>query len=337
MDTEFLLRWRSWNAQLPSLSELRIPRCYFPPDCDTSEYKLQLHLFSDASEVGYGVSSYLRTEFPGGQVHCAFMETDDFIMCLKRFFNRRGDVKELRCDNGSNFVGGQRELRKSLQEWNHAQIEEELIQRGCKWVFQPPTASNMSGVWERLVRSANTILKSILTTQIVTDVVLRTLLTEVERVLNGRPLIANSDDPNDLQPAHFLMQRKVISLLPEVFDQTDMFRRKWRQVQFLADLFWKRWLKEYLPTIQNRGKLRKVLPNVKPNALVLLVDDHTRGAVGTLVALSRPSQGRMAWCEPLKLRPRTLSILVPSRSYAYWRRTLNAYDNHELVTLNVLV
>jgi len=45
-----------------------------------------------------------------------------------------------------------------------------------------PTASSMSGVWERLVRSAKTVLKTILGAHLVTDVVLETLLTEVERV-----------------------------------------------------------------------------------------------------------------------------------------------------------
>lgn len=111
-----------------------------------------------------------------------------------------------------------------------------------------------------------------------TDVVLQTLLTEVERVLNGRALTANSDDPSDfepLTPAHFLMQRKVIGLPPGVFDKTDMYERKWRQVQFLANLFWERWLKEYLPILQPRGKWRKASPNVKPNALVLLVNNNT--------------------------------------------------------------
>ena len=124
------------------------------------------------------------------------MDTDEFIMCLRRFINRRGDVKELRCDNGSNFVGSQRELKKSLREWNQGQIERELIQRGCKWIFQPPTASSMSDVWEHMVRSSKTVLKSILGAQPVTDGVLGTLLTEVERILNGRALTANSDAPN---------------------------------------------------------------------------------------------------------------------------------------------
>jgi len=62
-------------------------------------------------------------------------------------------------------------------------------------------------------------------------------------------------------------------LPPGVFEKADGYhRKKWRQVQLLADLFWKRWLREYLPTLKTRGKWR--LTNLKPNALVLLVDDN---------------------------------------------------------------
>lgn len=174
------------------------------------------------------------------------MDTDGFVMCLRRFINRRGEVKEIRCDNGSNFVGAQRELKESLEKWNQGRIESELIQHDCKWIFQPPTASSISGVWERLVRSAKTVLKAILGVHVVIDVVLQTLLTEVERVLNGRALTADSDDPSDfelLTPGHFLMQRKVICLPSGVFDKSDMYKKKWRQVQYLANQFWERWLK----------------------------------------------------------------------------------------------
>ena len=104
------------------------------------------------------------------------------------------------------------------------------------------------------------------------------LLTEVERVLNGRALTANSEDPSDfepLTPGHLLMQRKVICLPPGVFDKSDMYKKKWRQVQYVANLFWERWLKEYLPILQTRTKWRKALPNVKQNALLLLVNDNT--------------------------------------------------------------
>ena len=73
--------------------------------------------------------------------------------------------------------------------------------------------------------------------------VLQTLLTEVERILNETALTVNSNDPNDLEPltpAHFLMQRKVFCLPHGVFDEADMFKKKWRPVQFLTELFWKK-------------------------------------------------------------------------------------------------
>ena len=92
----------------------------------------------------------------------------------------------------------------------------------------------MSGVWERLVRSAKTVLKAVLGGD------------EVKRILNGRALTANSDDPSDfepLKPAYFLMQRKVICLPPGVFDRCAMNKKKWRQVQYLANLVWERWSK----------------------------------------------------------------------------------------------
>ena len=46
------------------------------------------------------------------------MDTDDVMMCLRRFLNRCGEVIELRCDRGSNFVGAERELKEAINEWN---------------------------------------------------------------------------------------------------------------------------------------------------------------------------------------------------------------------------
>ena len=109
------------------------------------------------------------------------------------------------------------ETCEEIKQWDQQKIDRELLQPGCKWICQPPTASSMSGIWERLVHSAKTVLKAILGTQLVTEPVLQMLLTEVERVLNGRALTANSDNLNDLQPltpSHFLMQRKTICLTP---------------------------------------------------------------------------------------------------------------------------
>ena len=71
-------------------------------------------------------------------------------------------MKEIRSDNGINFVGAEREIRESLHRMNYRKLENDLMQRGCKWVFHPPGASHMSGVWERLVRTVRRSLKAIL-------------------------------------------------------------------------------------------------------------------------------------------------------------------------------
>ena len=68
------------------------------------------------------------------------LESDCFINVLRRFVNRRGPPKTLHSDNGTNFVGAEREIKEAIEIWNMNQVNDELLQRGCQWVFQPPKA-----------------------------------------------------------------------------------------------------------------------------------------------------------------------------------------------------
>ena len=120
------------------------------------------------------------------------LETDDFILLLMRFLNRRGHVKELRSDNGSNFVGADREIKEAIEHIDEEKVRSELLQRGCKWVFHPPGASHMSGVWERLVKLVKRSLKAIIGKDLINEEVLQTVFTEAERIANSRPLTRNS-------------------------------------------------------------------------------------------------------------------------------------------------
>ena len=205
------------------------------------------------------------------------LESDCFINVLRRFINRRGPPKCIYSDNGSNFVGAEGELRAAIDNWNQKRIHDELLQKGCQWIFQAPKASHASGVWERLIRSTRTALKVILGQSLVDEEVFATVLTEVESILNSRPLSAASDDPDDcepLTPNHLLLQRAVCNLPPGSFVTEDIFvRKKWRQVQILADHFWKRWLKEYIPALQERQKWQRPRRNAEVGDLVLLVDE----------------------------------------------------------------
>ena len=59
----------------------------------------------------------------------------------------------------------------------------------------------------------------------------------------------------------------------EISDRQAYSRKRWRQVQYLVDVFWRRWLKEYIPYLNVRQKWHEVTTNLKPGDVVILVDD----------------------------------------------------------------
>ena len=60
-------------------------------------------------------------------------------MLLRRFIARRGQVEEFRSDNGANLVGGARELKDCIKNWNQEQIHSYLLQKNIKWRIQRTT------------------------------------------------------------------------------------------------------------------------------------------------------------------------------------------------------
>ena len=82
------------------------------------------------------------------------------------------------------------------------------------------------------------------------DFDLATLVAEIERILNNRPLTDVSSDPKDfsaLTPHMLLTGALDDATGPDLFMKSDQYRKSWRKTQALADKFWKRWLSEYLP------------------------------------------------------------------------------------------
>jgi hypothetical protein len=192
--------------------------------------------------------------------------------------NRRGHVKEIRSDNGTNFVGAERDIQDAIKQLDKTKLTSELATRGCNWVFHPPGASHMSGVRERLIRTVKRSLKAIVGKDLVNEEVLYTVFTEAERIANSRPLTRNPVSVNDdepLTPNHFLNVRPAMNLPPEIISENDRYsRKKWRQAQLFANHYRKRWLREYLPSLQERGKWNQPQRNVQANDLVLIADDN---------------------------------------------------------------
>ncbi|PWA32804.1 hypothetical protein CCH79_00018048 [Gambusia affinis] len=162
------------------------------------------------------------------------LETDACINAIRRFISRRGQVVHIRSDNGTNFVGTERELRKALVSLDHKRIQDALTPSGIEWSFNPPSASHYGGVWERMIRLVRRILNSVLRQQRLDDDGLHTVMCEIEAILNDCPITRLSDEPNDLEPLtpnHLLLLKGKPALPPGLFEPSDMYvKRRWRQV-----------------------------------------------------------------------------------------------------------
>lgn len=203
------------------------------------------------------------------------MSTSSFINALRRFLSIRGPVKNLRSDEGTNFVGACNELQINVDD---PEIKEYLQDQSCTWTFNAPHSSHMGGVWERMIGLVRNILDGLLLKSPNTRLkheVLVTLMAEVMAIMNARPLVPVSTDheaPEVVLPGMLLTQKASPLLAPPGnFELKDLYKAQWHQVQGLADCFWKRWKQEYLATLQTRRKWKGEKLNVKEGDIILVL------------------------------------------------------------------
>lgn len=171
------------------------------------------------------------------------------------------------------------------------------------------------------MRSIKTALRVTLGAQTVTEEALNTVLIEIEGILNSKPLgYASSDlaDPDPVTPNLLLMGRRDASLPQAVYGDSDLIgRRRWRHSQILADHFWKRFIKDYLPSLQTRQKWQKDNTNLAVSDIVMVIDPQLpRGLwpIGKINRLIPSEDGRIRTVEVSikgKLYIRPVAKLIP--------------------------
>ena len=243
------------------------------------------------------------------------LEADSFINAFRRFVARRGKPRKVFSDNGLNLVGGESEMRKAREELVPAFAKLYAVHQNIEWSFIPPMASHMGGAWERMVGLVKRVMKSVLLGECrLSDEVLETVLCEIEGIVNGRPLTKLSDDANDvtpLTPNHLLMLKGGSAVPPGRFDANDIYRRRWRHAQHLANTFWRKWVRMYLPELQRRCKWTDTKPNLSVGDLVLITDMNTPRNLWPLALVVDATPGRDGLVRSVRLRTRTTELVRP--------------------------
>lgn len=208
------------------------------------------------------------------------LNTDSCILAIRRMKSRRGNINEILSDNATNFKGAKVELLAAIEEIHPDLMSKELQKIGITWKNIPPRSPNFGGVWERLIGAFKKSIESIFVcNRNPSEELLYTVFCESEYLINSRPLYPVSDDPldsNPITPNDLLIPGEKMESIQGDFSQDELSKRTWRTQQFLIECFWKKFLKEYIPTLLTRSKWENKQENLKIGDLVYLKEEEIK-------------------------------------------------------------
>lgn len=227
------------------------------------------------------------------------LTTSTFLAVFKRFVARRGLPSDVFCDNASTFKGARNQLAdlyKLVGSGDHqAQVTSYASRFSINFHFIPSYSPVFGGLWEAAVKSTKFHLKRTVEKALLTYEEMSTVLAQIEAVLNSRPLIPLSSNPDDftyLTPGHFLTGTALVSY-PEhnVSDMPISRLRLWNVTTNMVQSFWNLWHKYYLNTLQCRPKWKDVKQNVKVGDLVLLKEDNAAPLTWSIARITKVFPG----------------------------------------------
>lgn len=201
--------------------------------------------------------------------------TSAFLNAYARFCARRQLPQAIYSDNGTIFVGADRELKLAYRgAVRNPNFQNMTALDQVSWHFIPPSAPHFGGLWEAGIRSVKYHLRRVLGSHTLTFEEFSTLLSRIEACLNSRPIAPFSDTMDDyeaLTPGHFLIGSAItVNPEPSLLELNENRLSRWQLVRQISERFWKLWYNDYINTLQQRSKWRKMRPQIKVGQLVLL-------------------------------------------------------------------
>jgi hypothetical protein len=245
------------------------------------------------------------------------IDADSFIMSLRRFVARRGEVKHLYSDPGTNFVGASREIYNAIRELRSSDpFGKYLSVQEIEFHFMPPKGSHFGGAWERLIKSVKRSMRIVLQQHTVHEDTFYTVLCEIENVLNSRPLSYVNNDhshPTPLTPNHFLHHAgTTVSPINAPNAGDNLSRKRWRQSQLISEHLWRRWRREYLPTLTVRRKWLHERRSLRAGDVVMIVDNNAPRGSWPLARVIEAIPGRDDCVRSVRLKTTTGELVRPA-------------------------
>ena len=130
--------------------------------------------------------------------------------------SRRGIPSEIRSDNATNSTAAEKKLMTTFDSSLKNQV---FGYHQISWKFNPAYAPRFNEVWERLFRSFDNSLYTIIGSKALTDDTFNTLLCANEQFMNAWPITNVLSSPCDIKaltPDHFPLRRMFDSMPPRI-------------------------------------------------------------------------------------------------------------------------
>ena len=130
---------------------------------------------------------------------------------------------------------------------------------------------------EALLRSVKRAINTSISNGILTFSELQTVLYKVDNLLNERPIGRHPMSPDDrayLCPNDLLLGRATSQVPSGPFDEKANNRQQFTFVQTIISTFWKKWTRDYFPSLLIRQKWHTSHKNMKTGDIVLIQDSN---------------------------------------------------------------
>ena len=232
-------------------------------------------------------------------VHLELVEgydTQSFLVSFKRFISIRGFPGYVHSDNGSQLVAANKELREITKKWNLSEIFNYGVKQGLIWSFnKSANAPFQNGCSEALIRLVKRGILISVGNNILSYSELLSAFYEIANLLNERPIgIKPGNDlslgsylcPNDL-----ILGRNNIRVPHGIFDDSDNIVKRYQFINQVVSSFWKKWQRDFFPTLIIRQKWHVKRRNVRVGDIVLVQDKDAFKGVWKLAQVAKTVYG----------------------------------------------